>query len=543
MTATATILSGGNPIGAEFALMSVDVQTRINRIPRARIRFVAGPSALEAFALSDDSKFAVGEEFEIKLRREGEDDATVFKGVLVRQSVQFGREGETLEVELKDKAHSLTVARRSNVFRNSTDDQAIQDICDNAGLTADTGSATQPEHEELVQYQVSDWDFIVARADVHGLAVAVEDATVALKPLKIDGSPKMTFQYGRTPAYDVDLQVDGSGQPEGVEAISWDGEARAVSAPTAGEEPGASPGGTSGSDAAGALSAPPMTLVHAGAVLEDERAAWASGRLARRRLSVLRGRLSIPGDGSFKLMDVVELEGVGARFDGQALITGVRHRVDARGWQTDLEIGVDPEAYTETTNVTGASASGLIPGAGGLQLGTVESLEDESGELRVQVKLAALSGGDDDIVFARLAQADAGSGHGMIFRPEVGDEVVVGFVNQDPRFPIVLGALHSSGQAPSDDWMPSEDNERRGILTRSGTQLTFVDGDNASVTIETPSGNQLVVDDEAEGITIKDQNDNKIVMNADGITIESAADLNIKASGSIKITGSEVDIE
>ena len=173
----------------------------------------------------------------------------------------------------------------------------------------------------------------------------------------------------------------------------------------------------------------------------------------------------------------------------------------------------------------------------------MESLEDESGELRVRVKIGALAGADKDLVYARLSQVDAGADRGMVFRPEVGDEVVIGFVNQDPRFPVILGSLHSSGQAPPDDWMPAEENERRGIRTKGGSELTFVDGESVSISIRTPNGNMVVLDEGAKGITIEDQKKNKLILNKDGVQLISKGDLTIEASGSIKIKGSSVDIE
>ncbi len=46
------------------------------------------------------------------------------------------------------------------------------------------------------------------------------------------------------------------------------------------------------------------------------------------------------------------------------------------------------------------------------------------------------------------------------------------------------------------------------------------------------------LDEDAGEVTIKDKNSNKIVLSQDGITIESAKDLIMKASGSIKMESS-----
>ena len=74
------------------------------------------------------------------------------------------------------------------------------------------------------------------------------------------------------------------------------------------------------------------------------------------------------------------------------------------------------------------------------------SNEDPDGEHRVRVKLPLVNNADDG-VWARVASLDAGNDRGFFFRPEIGDEVVVGFFDDDPRRPVMLGMLHSSAKA------------------------------------------------------------------------------------------------
>jgi uncharacterized protein involved in type VI secretion and phage assembly len=116
--------------------------------------------------------------------------------------------------------------------------------------------------------------------------------------------------------------------------------------------------------------------------------------------------------------------------------------------------------------------------------------------------------------------------------------VVLGFLNDDPRNPIVLGQMHSSAKASP---IPaSDDNNEKGLVTRSGIELRF-DDDKKVVTLKTPGGNSVVVSDEDQGIVLEDQNGNKLTLNADGITLESAADVSIKASGDVKVEGANVE--
>ncbi len=64
--------------------------------------------------------------------------------------------------------------------------------------------------------------------------------------------------------------------------------------------------------------------------------------------------------------------------------------------------------------------------------------------------------------------------------------------------------------------------------------------DEISLTIETPNGNKMVFSDDEGGITLEDENGNKVVLSSDGINLESAKDVTIKASGDVKIEGTNV---
>jgi uncharacterized protein involved in type VI secretion and phage assembly len=121
----------------------------------------------------------------------------------------------------------------------------------------------------------------------------------------------------------------------------------------------------------------------------------------------------------------------------------------------------------------------------------------------------------------------------------LGDEVLVGFIGQDPRHPVVLGGLHSSAKAapePADD-----DNHKKGYVSRSEMKLVF-DDEKKSITIGTPKGNLIELSEDTGGISLTDENGNKLTLNADGVTIESAKDIIFKtSSGDLKMEAMNVN--
>jgi uncharacterized protein involved in type VI secretion and phage assembly len=174
-----------------------------------------------------------------------------------------------------------------------------------------------------------------------------------------------------------------------------------------------------------------------------------------------------------------------------------------------------------------------------VQIGIVTALQDDpEGEHRIKVRLPLVSAADEG-TWARLATLDAGDGRGTFFRPEIGDEVVVGFLDGDPRFPIVLGQCHSSTKPAPED--ASDDNHLKGYVSRSKMKLTF-DDEKKVVVLETPAGNRLTLSEEDTSVALVDQNGSSVTLDSGGITLESAKDLTLKASGKVKVEGAGVEL-
>jgi uncharacterized protein involved in type VI secretion and phage assembly len=206
---------------------------------------------------------------------------------------------------------------------------------------------------------------------------------------------------------------------------------------------------------------------------------------------------------------------------------------------TEAIIGSDPKPHAERYNVAAPGAGGTIPPVQGLQIGIVAALEgDPAGEDRIQIRLPTITE-TDGLVWARQSLLDAGDGRGTSFRPEVGDEVVVGFLDADPRYPVILGALNSS--AKPNPLTGADDNHEKAIVTRSGMRIHWND-DKIIATIDTPAGNKIVLSEDETSILLEDQNGNKVELSADGIALESAKDITLTASGDVKIKGTNVEL-
>ena len=179
---TATISDkGGSPMPGTYELLSLDIEREVNRIPRCRLRLLDGDLQEQTFPISDDALFAPGAEIKVALRYGDEADTPVFAGLVVRHGLRLSPRGSILALELMDKAVALTQPRKSVIHTATSDDKVIDTLCSAVGLTVAKAAATAPaEHPELIQYDASDWDFILTRAEAQGMVLAVTDGAVTL---------------------------------------------------------------------------------------------------------------------------------------------------------------------------------------------------------------------------------------------------------------------------------------------------------------------------------------------------------------------------
>jgi len=533
---TVTVLVDGTEITGQFHILSVAVTHELNRIPRATLELRDGEASKATFEASDTDHFVPGKKIEIRLGYRSQVDP-VFTGIVVKQRIKVRKDSSLLVVECRDEAVRMTRGLNSRYFADTKDSDVLEELIGLHGLQKDV-QATTPTLEEVVQYRATDWDFLVCRAEANGHVVAVRDGKVTVAPPATGTTPVVTARYGAT-VLELDAEIDARWQPKALTATAWSASDQSVL-----EADAAEPSGTTGGD----LSADDLAdvvgngnrLRHGGQLTQPELQAWADGRLLTDRLARVRGRVRFQGFAGVSPGTMIEATGIGTRFSGTQYVSAVRHTVANGNWETDVQFGLSPETFAVAHPVTAPSAAGLIPAVSGLQVGVVTALEnDPAGEDRIRVRLPLISP-DEDGTWARIATLDAGDSRGTFFRPEIDDEVIVGFLDADPRYPIVLGMCHSSAKPAPEP--AADDNHRKGYVSRSKISLLF-DDDKKAVVLETPAGNKLSLSEDEKRITIADQNGNTITLDDGGITIDSAKALTLKAAKDVSLEGSNVGLK
>jgi Rhs element Vgr protein len=520
-------------INPAYQVIAIVVNKEINRVPSAKIVLRDGEAARRSFEISNSEDFVPGKKINIKLGRDGQNTQS-FKGIITRHSVKVKENGNSeLHIECKDESVKMTLGRQSRYYENLKDSQLIDELVGGyPGLTADTQS-TSLTHKELVQHHITDWDFMLLRAEANGMLVNVNDGTVKVSKPDTSSEPVLQVTYGSS-VLEFEAEIDARTQWKNVESSSWDYSNQSLFKADSSSASLAEHGNISGETLAGAINLDKYKLHHSGHRLEQELQDWADGVMLRSRLSKIRGRAKFSGFAEVKPGDMVKLEGVGERFRGKAFVTAVKQEMGNGMWDTHIQFGLDPCIYSFLhQDLNDAQTAGLVGAIHGLQIGKVVQLQnDPDGEDRILVRIPVIDNSAQGI-WTRIASLDAGSERGAFFRPEIDDEVIVGFINDDPRDAVVLGMLNSSAKpAPL---TAQDSNDEKGFTTRSKMHLQFNDG-TKTITIDTPAGNKIVMDEAGMKIEIQDQNSNKVTMDATGIKLESPLNVEIKAGVNLTLS-------
>jgi Rhs element Vgr protein len=526
---------GGNPIPDTTSVYSVHIEKKINTIPTARIVIQDGEPNEATFAVSSSSTFVPGATISIQAGYDSA-SAVIFSGIITGQSIRIDESiGSSLELECRDEAVKMIVGRKCLSFSNQKDSDIISSIIGNySGLTASV-TATTTSWPEQIQYYATDWDFILSRADSNSMIVTVINGTVTVAKPDANTSSVLTVGYG-SGLMEFDADMNAITQLSSVTSTTWDYKNQAVATGQA-SNTYAGPGNISSSTLAGVVGLSQYQLQTAAPLETSDLTDWSTAQMTKSSYSKIQGTAKFQGTSLVDLANYITLQGLGDRFNGDYLVSGISHDLSNGNWFTYVNLGLSPIWITEEPDVVAPPASGLLPGTRGLLIGTVKQMNnDPDGQFRILVNVPLFDQNGAGI-WARLSNFYSTSGAGAFFLPEVGDEVVLGFLNEDPRYPIILGSMYSSTtNKPFSSLTPDENNPMKAIVSKKGMFVQFDDKD-VILTVNTPNTNTIILSDKDKQITIQDQNSNSIVMSSSGITIKSSKDITIDAGQNLVLKG------
>ena len=538
---TITVISEGKTVNPAYPLLSFELKQQVNKIASAQLIYLDEDGYLGKFKISEDEIFKPGKNIKIQVRYEMTEssDYTVFEGVIIQHKIKLDKQASLLILELRHSAIKLTSSRKSMIYLDSTDREIFTQIGKNySGIIFNAKTQDGIRHQQMVQLCCSDWDFILSRAEANGWWLLASGNTLLLiDPSQLD-NPEYIFDLAAgSMIYALEMGIDIMHQRDKIQVSSWDIDEQATLTETVTAK-------RSGNFCP-LVEGDYYQLSHPGNLGKEELRSWAQARLSKNDSSLIRGRIKIEGLPKVTPGMVIETKNLTKYFNGKHVIYSVRHTLNLEGFQTELGIGAFADNLISIHDVKAPSAGGLLPAVSGLHIGVVEDYEENKQECQLLVKVRMpLFEDKSKAIWARLASIYAGSDRGVVFRPEVGDEVVLGFFNDDPRYPVILGSMYSAKNQPPITF--NKENTSKVIVTREKMQILF-DEQTKGITIQTTKDNVVNLTSEgveAEiGITIADKNNNKINLNNNGINCSSGKDIVVKAKQSIDIEGNKVEVK
>ena len=182
-----------------------------------------------------------------------------------------------------------------------------------------------------------------------------------------------------------------------------------------------------------------------------------------------------------------------------------------------------------------------------VQLATVTSVNDPEGLNRVEIRLLSHSESpqQEGVLWARVATPCAGGNKGAFFLPDVGDEVLVSFVNGDSRYPVVIGSLWNGTDAAPETLGGSGDSvDRWTIVGKNGTRIAIVEENPSQETISftTPGGTSGELTDAGGGKIEFKVAGTTVTFDTQGVTVDTPLNVKVQAT-QVSISAAMVTVD
>ncbi|MCP1489808.1 Rhs element Vgr protein [Pseudomonas fluorescens] len=529
----------------------LDTKSTVNQIPVAKIVLSApGGTSADLKALSEDAeRCEPGTSVVINIKS-GQSQTMLFSGMVQQQSYGAQMGHSELTLKLRHPLHKLVATHRNQLFEQMSDKQILQQLLQDHQIPqGESLSGLAVVHPQMVQFDCSDWQFIKARLNANGVWFLPEaSGGVSVTPPTLSGEPQHTLYQSQSMAQTGDTeplieeaywQFNGMEQPGKLAVTSWDIKQQAMAQSTqstscsVGAE-GLDPGRFAMPDQ------PQWLLTSSLSLMPDESKALVDSRYLALQAKGVQACFTLAGDAAYQLGETLALSGFGQHFNGKGVISSVQHKLSRGNWRTVVTLGQDTLNEVDET---------LLPSITGLQVGIVEEYEEDPGSLnRLRVKVPAVG---DKSLWARFAMPYASKDSGLCLYPEPGDEVVLGFFAQDPRYPVILGAMHNpQNTAP---FVPSEANNKKGlILVKDGnTRQLLFDTEEGSLSLQYDkdhlqfkAGIELSSDQDAELScnNLKISTTKNMTLKSNEKFEVSAKTLSATGNDSVKVQGNAIEL-
>ena len=449
----------GKNITETINLQWLHCNTRINHVPILKLRVTEGPAQTTKFPHTDEDTFKIGKKINIKAGLEKQ-KKTIFNGLITEH--KLGISGMVyLEVIAYGDAIKLTEGPRNQLFAaKKTDTDIIKKLFKDTEIKAGEIATSTIKHGQYFAYQQTPWRTMMARVLSNGfLFVPQPDSNHIIDPSK--QKPENTHKISLLAAglQTFELHQDARSIIEKNDLTTWDIKKQELLKPVKGKATLNELTHT----AKETLNLSELHQQEAAPLSPEEIQARANAQQIYRTLDRFQGTLSFDAEALTEylkgkpvaLFDVIDLQDFGKNYTGKYLVSGIQHHRKENGWQIILTLGIHLNHTLFSDWLQPPPVPNLI--------GKIAAFKEDPEKLeRIPVWLPTITNDDKKVVWARLLSPFASQSEGLHVPPSKDDEVIVGFIGGDSRYPVILGATHNPVLKPPLPY--DKDNAKRGLF-------------------------------------------------------------------------------
>jgi len=417
----------------------------------------------------------------------------LFRGIITAVETRYNPDGSmTLLVRGYDALYFSGKKQRIHTHLETTIPEMAKEMTKDSGIGIKALEAG-PVWRQLVQYRETDLDFLARMAQRSGLYFMVNREN-NLEIMNLSGNDDLVFLTRGDDLFELSVETNDAPVLSSVYASGWD--------PFLAEFHD----GHSSSDSSDGQERKLMDIA-----LRSRLEAETISKAELDRCRACETSIKGVADGNSRLMPgvTVIIGGIHPLLKKDFVLTEVAHTLATDTGYVSEFTSVPPDFRNSDT---GSSAT----------FGMVIDIDDPEHLGRIKASLPSFENAETD--WMNVVLPAAGKNKGAIMLPDVGDQVLILFLNNDPARGVVAGSVFGSAQQPP-DW---------GIEDNKVKRYCFV----------TPEGQKLTLDDDKQGVKIENRGGSYLEIYPETVTLHSATDLVIQApEKKITILGQTIDFK
>lgn len=446
---------GTGAVGRELRqlrMQYLQVEQRVNWISAASLTLTVDDNPLQKPSTSSEMTLCQpGNEMTIKI---GGD--VLFTGLITNSYLTQSFGIRELTLTLKHELIKLENVIHSRIFINQTDADIIRGLCSPGRVSISDGAKGRLsiKHEQRIQLRCTDWQMLRLKLDACGVWLITDPTEARIISPVLEPVPTHCLDANDSvlPVEKAEWYFSGMDKPASLSVACWDIKTQKrievlARQPKLGE-------GAFDPGAAKPFNDKPWVLGYGTSVSPEVLHQQADSVLQNLLIRRAQGVFTVRGTKLYKLGQTLKVSGFGNEFDGSGIITAIVQVITPSEWNTTVTIGED--SGLGITRLSQSQGSVLLPG---VVVGYDEN--DPRDFCRILIHLYTL---DEDHtknqVWARFAMPYASKKQSFLCYPAPGDEVVVGFFDDSPDDPVIIGAMHNPQKPPA--MKPGKDNSLKG---------------------------------------------------------------------------------